>query len=158
MNQNTITLIPGDTTYNEDNGNLWSDDKLTSSDAEYVWNHVGAQRGDPNFNPSMDLDNDGIVSQSELDTFCELYEVSRNLLDADIPVLDCDIDLNGVINEHDYDILYDIVFNGADASPYSLPDLSENDGDFTEEDLDAYRDIVDSARDTTSWVYIYNHL
>lgn len=160
VNGNTLTLIPGDTTYNEDNGNLWSDDKLTEDDAEYVWDHVGAQLGDPNFNPSMDLDNDGIVSQADLDTFCELYsELSDNpgtYYDmTGLSVLSYDIDLNGVINEHDYDLLYDMVHNGASTSGYNIPDFIS--GTPTENDLLTFRGIVDSARTITSWVYVYNH-
>ena len=69
----TITLIPGDTTYNEWEDNAWSDDVLNANDAAYVQSCLGAYRGDSDFNPSMDLDGDGVVSQAELDTFCELY-------------------------------------------------------------------------------------
>ena len=34
--EDTITLIPGDTTYNAENGNQWSDEWINSADHEYV--------------------------------------------------------------------------------------------------------------------------
>ena len=58
----TVTLVPGDTTWNEENDNQWSDDVLNSSDASYVESCRNAYRGDPGFNPSMDHDGDGIVA------------------------------------------------------------------------------------------------
>ncbi len=69
-----MTLVPGDTTWNEENDNQWSDDVLNSSDASYVESCRNAYRGDPGFNPSMDHDGDGIVSDADWDYFYRLYE------------------------------------------------------------------------------------
>ena len=38
---NIVTLVPGDTTYNADNNNQWSDDILNSNDITYVQECVG---------------------------------------------------------------------------------------------------------------------
>lgn len=59
--KDTVTLVPGDTTYNSDNGNQWSDDRIDGNDVEYVRSCKDAYQGDPGFNPSMDCDGDGIV-------------------------------------------------------------------------------------------------
>lgn len=70
----TVTLTPGDTTWNEEHENQWSDDVINASDSAYVQSCLGAYRGDSNFNPSMDADGDGTISQADLDAFCAFYE------------------------------------------------------------------------------------
>lgn len=103
----TVTLVPGDTTYNADNDNQWSDDVINSSDSAYVQSCLGATRGDSNFNPSMDADGDNVISQADLDAFCAFYE---NLADDEYYTLSqyvqsLDINLDGVINDTDYKLL-----------------------------------------------------
>ncbi len=159
VNKDTIILIPGDTTYNADNGNLWSDDKLTAEDAEYVWEHVGSQIGDPDFNPTMDINGDGVISEEEKHAFSHFYDDLINTGGSyDMSgwsVLTYDIDLNGVINEHDYDLLYDMVYNGLSTSGWHIPDFV--DGTPTESDLQIFREKVDASHIVNTDVYIYNH-
>lgn len=104
----TVTLVPGDTKWNADNDNQWSDDVINSADAAYVQSCLGATRGDNDFNPSMDADGDNIISQADLDAFCDFYE---NLGDDEyeLPqyIQDLDINLDGVINDYDYKLLED---------------------------------------------------
>lgn len=135
----TVTLVPGDTTYNEDNDNQWSDDVLNANDLTYVQSCLGATRGDSDFNPSMDADGDNFISQSDLDTFCQLYFELEEGEYYELPqeVLNLDINLDGVINDYDYELLK---ASGAN-----------------EEELAAFKSEVDSARTVGSWVYIYNH-
>ena len=135
----TVTLIPGDTTWNEENGNQWSDDVLNAADSEYVKSCLGATRGDSDFNPSMDADGDNVISQADLDKFCEFYD---SLGDDEYYTLsqyvqDLDIDKNGVINDTDYKILEE---SGA-----------------SEAELANFKSELDSARTVNSEVYVYNH-
>lgn len=72
--KDTVTLVPSDTTYNSDNDNQWSDDRIDGNDIEYVRSCLGSYRGDTGFNPSMDHDGDGIISDADWDYFYRLYE------------------------------------------------------------------------------------
>lgn len=154
----TVTLVPGDTTYNYYNANQWSDDVLDGNDLTYVQSCIGATRGNTDFNPSMDADGDSVVGDTDLETFCAFYDtLGEEGIELTWDILRLDINLDSVINNYDYDILYSIVYEGADSSSYALPDLANADGYFTEDDLSVFGDYVASARDTSSVVYLYNH-
>ena len=131
----TVTLVPGDTTWNEENDNQWSDDVLNAADAAYVRSCLGATRGDSDFNPSMDADGDNVISQADLDAFCAFYE---ELGDEEyvIPqnILNLDLNSDDVINDTDYKLLED---SGA-----------------SEEQLAAFQSELNGVRDTNTWVYI----
>lgn len=156
---NTVTLVPGDTTWNEDNDNLWSDDVINAADLAYVQSCFGAYRGDSDFNPSMDIDGDNIVSQADLNAFCDFYDTldENNYYELPAEIIALDVNSDGVINWYDYDILERIVNGEESADGYSVPDLAGSDGYFTAEDLEAYETYLASARTVESWVYVYNH-
>ena len=137
----TVTLVPGDTTWNEENDNQWSDDVLNSSDASYVESCRNAYRGDPGFNPSMDHDGDGIVSDADWDYFYRLYEELGEDEFYDMSQSDMyqyDLDNNGVINYYDLQ-------------------LKQKDTGATEAELADFASIVKSARDYESPAFVYNH-
>ena len=137
----TVTLVPGDTIWNEDNANQWSDDVINSSDLAYVQSCYGAYRGDPGFNPSMDHDGDGIVGDADWDYFYRLYEELDENEFYDMNQLDIyqyDLDNNGVINYYDLQ-------------------LKQKDTGATEAELADFASIVKSARDYESPVFVYNH-
>ena len=135
----TVTLIPGDTTWNEENDNQWSDDVLNAADSEYVKSCLGATRGDSDFNPSMDADGDNVISQDDLNKFCDFYDTLENdeYYTLSQYVQDLDINKDGVINDTDYKILEE---SGA-----------------SETELADFKSELDSARTVNSEVYIYNH-
>ena len=137
--RNAVTLVPGDTTWNEEHDNEWSDDVINGKDLAYVQSCLGAYRGDSDFNPSMDADGDNIISPADLKAFCDFYDHLADDEYYELPqnVQNFDINLDGVINDTDYLLLMDA---GAG-----------------EEELAAFKAEVDSARDVNSWVYIYNH-
>lgn len=137
--RNAVTLVPGDTTWNEEHDNEWSDDVINGKDLAYVQSCLGAYRGDSDFNPSMDADGDNIISPADLKAFCDFYDHLADDEYYELPqnVQNLDINLDGVINDTDYFLLMDA---GAG-----------------EEELAAFKAEVDSARDVNSWVYIYNH-
>lgn len=137
--RNAVTLVLGDTTWNEEHDNEWSDDVINGKDLAYVQSCLGAYRGDSDFNPSMDADGDNIISPADLKAFCDFYDHLADDEYYELPqnVQNLDINLDGVINDTDYLLLMDA---GAG-----------------EEELAAFKAEVDSARDVNSWVYIYNH-
>ena len=137
----TVTLVPGDTTWNEENDNQWSDDVLNSSDVSYVESCRNAYRGDPGFNPSMDHDEDGMVSDADWDYFYRLYEELGEDEFYDMNQLDMyqyDLDNNGVINYYDLQ-------------------LKQKDTGATEAELADFASVVKSARDYESPAFVYNH-
>ena len=137
----TVTLVPGDTTWNEENANQWSDDILNSSDASYVESCRNAYRGDPGFNPSMDHDEDGMVSDADWDYFYRLYEELGEDEFYDMSQSDMyqyDLDNNGVINYYDLQ-------------------LKQEDASTTETELADFASVVKSARDYESPAFVYNH-
>ncbi len=158
--KDTVTLVPGDTTYNEWENNQWSDDVINGNDVEYVRSCLGATRGDSDFNPTMDTDGDGVISQADLDKFCEFYEELREnneeVLLSDF-VQNLDINLDGVINDTDYSILFEIVENCSNPDEYRLPDLADQNGVFDANDLAVFKLYLDDARVYRSDVFIYNH-
>lgn len=86
----TITLIPGDTKYNAENNNQWSDDVFNSDDVLFVKSCLNAYRGDTDFNPSMDADCDGIVNDEDLNAFRAFYDTldEGKELTSEILILD----------------------------------------------------------------------
>ncbi len=155
----TVTLVPGDTTYNYYNANQWSDDVIDGNDASYVASCLGATRGDSNFNPSMDADGDNVVSNADLDAFCAFYEKlgEDEYYELSQHTQNLDINRDNVINDYDYEILSDIVSSNENVNGYILPDLADGDGYFTAADLEAFKAELDTARTVNSSVYIYNH-
>ena len=131
-------LLPGDTTWNEEQANQWSDEQINSADAAYVQSCIGAYVGDSDFNPSMDADGDNIISQDDLNAFCEFYKTIGDS-EYELPQYICDMDMNadGVINEIDYEIFIS--------------------NDVTEEEYNNFVSEFNGLRQPNTWVYIYNH-
>ena len=141
--KDTVTLVPGDTTWNADNDNQWSDDRIDGNDVEYVRSCKDAYQGDPGFNPSMDCDGDGIVDFDGKDwrifySFYENLEENTYYDFDDLGVSHYDIDGNGVIN------YYDLM-------------LKKSDGSASDEEIASLEEAVNSTRIPNSAEFIYNH-
>lgn len=158
----TVTLIPGDTTYNADNNNQWSDDVLNANDLAYVQNCVGATSYvTKDFNLSMDTNDDGIITQEELDNFCTFYtnledgqffDLSHETANIDF----FDVNDDGIINRYDYYLMYDLIYNQRSPEVVNVPDLN-GDGLFDETDLPMFRERINEAANSDKWIWIYNH-
>ena len=151
---NTITLIPGDTTYNYYNDNQWSDDVLNSEDSSYVKNYLGTTAyGNTDFNFSMDLNDDGIIDQSELDEFCLLYSSLGEGQYYDVAGYNWyDVNDDGVINYYDYILLENMVYGSESSEIVNIPDFT-GDNIFSAEDLEPYLNYLYSADE----IWLYNH-
>ncbi len=158
--KDTVTLVPGDTTYNEWENNQWSDDVINENDLAYVQSCLGATRGDSDFNPTMDADGDGYISNEDFGEFCAFYDELREN-DEEIILSgftqNLDINLDAVINDTDYEILSEIVENCSNPDGYMLPDLADQNGVFDANDLAVFKLYLDDARVYRSDVFIYNH-
>ena len=103
--RNTVTLVPGDTTWNEEHDNEWSDDVINGKDLAYVQSCLGAYRGDDAFNFSMDLDDDGKIDQAELlDAQNAINSASESQQDANAAYI-YDLNEDACINHLDMYII-----------------------------------------------------
>ena len=125
--EDTITLIPGDTTYYPQVDNQWSDDYLSENDLIYVQSCLGAYQGDVDYNPAMDSNGDGVISQDELNAFQDFYvNLGEEQIDiSEMNGLYYDINYDCIINYNDYLILYGY-FAGYFERPASVPDFNGN--------------------------------
>ena len=147
--RNTVTLVPGDTTWNEEHDNEWSDDVINGKDLAYVQSCLGAYRGDDAFNFSMDLDDDGKIYQAELlDAQNAINSASESQQDANAAYI---YDLNGDACINHLDMYIMASFVGYDSSEISDLDFNGN-GIIDEEDLNSYISIIYQSMD----VYWYN--
>ena len=147
--RNTVTLVPGDTTWNEEHDNEWSDDVINGKDLAYVQSCLGAYRGDDAFNFSMDLDDDGKIDQAELlDAQNAINSASESQQDANAAYI---YDLNGDACINHLDMYIMASFVGYDSSEISDLDFNGN-GIIDEEDLNSYISIIYQSMD----VYWYN--
>ena len=147
--RNAVTLVPGDTTWNEEHDNEWSDDVINGKDLAYVQSCLGAYRGDDAFNFSMDLDDDGKIDQAELlDAQNAINSASESQQDANAAYI---YDLNGDACINHLDMYIMASFVGYDSSEISNLDFNGN-GIIDEEDLNSYISIIYQSMD----VYWYN--
>ena len=147
--RNTVTLVSGDTTWNEEHDNEWSDDVINGKDLAYVQSCLGAYRGDDAFNFSMDLDDDGKIDQAELlDAQNAINSASESQQDANAAYI---YDLNGDACINHLDMYIMASFVGYDSSEISDLDFNGN-GIIDEEDLNSYISIIYQSMD----VYWYN--
>lgn len=154
---NTVTLVPGDTTYNADSDNQWSDDVINANDVAYVQSCLGAHRGNSNFNPSMDTDGNGEISEAEKNAFLQFYtDLGNEQIDiSDMNANYYDVNNDEVINFNDYLDLYYYYYDLADR-PASVPDFNGN-GTFEESDVDDYRTYIFESEAGSEVAMYYNY-
>ena len=64
-------LYFGDTTYNPDAENQWSDEVINSNDLDFVGNQVGKRKGDEDFDDRYDLNHDGFINNDDIAIIAE---------------------------------------------------------------------------------------
>ena len=133
----TLTLVPGDTTYNADADNQWSDDNLNAEDAQYVESCLGAVKGASDFNDMFDQDGDGNISQEEIDAMQEYYiNLGDESIDVPSNAASYDLNADGVINTNDYVDFEKFVDNVITSLPNARD--FDGDGDIDFDDCNAY--------------------
>ena len=141
---NTVTLVPGDTTWNEEHDNACSDDIINGKDLAYIQSCLGAYCGDDAFNFSMDLDDDGKIDQAELlDAQNAINSASESQQDANAAYI-YDLNRDACINYLDMYIIASFV--GYNSSEISDLDFNEN-GVIYEENLNSYISIIYQSMD-----------
>lgn len=131
-------LIPGDTTWNEEQSNQWSDEQINSADAAYVEGCIGAYIGDDNYNLSCDWDGDGTITQADLDNAKAYIEANDQLNISGLAWLD--IDGSGIIDGGDIDLMYSFAGLSAEGDLSSLD--FNGDGYIDYDDVQYFIDII----------------
>ncbi|HCR74475.1 MAG TPA: hypothetical protein DIW26_09010, partial [Ruminococcus sp.] len=99
----TVTLVPGDTTYNANDNNQWSDDNLTSDDANYVSSCLHAVKGASDYLDWMDMDGDGTISQSDVNEIQAMYiNMDEDSISVPSNISAYDLNNDNVINTNDF--------------------------------------------------------
>ncbi len=99
----TVTLVPGDTTYNADNDNQWSDDVIDENDAAYVSQFIGKRKAIGNYEADFDMNGDGSIDAEDLKIIDrDHYEKKEGEAGY---IAELDINGNGEIDADDYNYI-----------------------------------------------------
>lgn len=148
----TITLIPGDTKYNYDNENQWSDDTLNSNDGIFVESCRDAYVGDVEFNHVLDVDADNEITEQDIVDVMANYTTYSGADVSEYAVFD--IDYDGLINGYDlawFDYYYGSSYSEIGNATFSLWD-ADVDGYVSDADIEAYINSVDANENY--WTYM----
>ena len=99
----TVTLVPGDTTYNADNDDQWSDDVIDENDAAYVSQFIGKRKAIGNYEADFDMNGDGSIDAEDLEIIDrDHYEKKEGEAGY---IAELDINGNGEIDADDYNYI-----------------------------------------------------
>lgn len=99
----TVTLVPGDTTYNADNDDQWSDDVIDVNDAAYVRQFIGKRKACGDYEADFDMNGDGSIDAEDLEIIDrDHYEKKQGEAGY---VIELDINGNGEIDAEDYNYI-----------------------------------------------------
>lgn len=140
---NTVTLVPGDTTYNADNDDQWSDDVIDANDAEYVSRFIGKRKACGDYEADFDMNGDGSIDAEDLEIIDrDHYEKKQGETGY---VAELDINGDGEIDADDYNY----ILENHSGSYVGDPDYKEymdrnNDGEIKQEDADWFSNAYKS--------------
>ncbi|MDE6425839.1 MAG: hypothetical protein K2K89_06850 [Ruminococcus sp.] len=145
-------LYFGDTTYNPDAGNQWSDEVISYNDLDFVSNQIDKRKGDENFDDRYDLNHDGLINNDDISIIAEYdgynYDESTGNLytneeqnewvyigsapDRVESILKCDLNGDNIINSSDQQVICDLYPYGAikgdeDFDQIAYMDINNND-------------------------------
>ena len=131
----TVTLVPGDTTYNADNDNQWSDDVIDENDAAYVSQFIGKRKACGNYNADFDMNDDGSIDIEDLEIIDrDHYEKKEGETGY---VAELDIDGDGIIDADDYNYILENYSGSYVGDPeYKEYMDRDNDGEIEQADAD----------------------
>lgn len=174
-------LYFGDTTYNPDAENQWSDEVINYNDLDFVSNQIDKCKGDENFDDRYDLNNDGLINNDDISIIAEydgynydestgnLYtnEERNEWFDKDsVPdyvesILKCDLNGDNIIDSNDQQVICDLYPYGAvkgdeDFDQIAYMDINNNDI-IDNEDYEYFSDYINIHNGHNPYNdYIYN--
>ena len=131
----TVTLVPGDTTYNADNDNQWSDDVIDENDAAYVSQFIGKRKACGNYDADFDMNDDGSIDVEDLEIIDrDHYEKKEGETGY---LSELDIDNDGIIDADDYNYILENYSGSYVGDPeYKEYMDRDNDGEIEQADAD----------------------
>ena len=69
----TLTLVPGNSTYKTNEHDYWNEENLTADDAQYVSTFIGVQEGSDDYQSYMDKNADGVIDEFDIGWFEAAY-------------------------------------------------------------------------------------
>lgn len=139
---NPEILLPGDTKYNKDNSNQWSDEVIDANDVNFVGEQLGKRQRSENYYEQYDVNGDNIIDSLDGDIIRNyaghtivdgnLYDTNGNQIFGGEFIIAMDFDNSGVIDENDWNYIYDNYQTPAykgneDFDEYSYLDINNND-------------------------------
>ncbi|MDE6848365.1 MAG: hypothetical protein K2J44_03340, partial [Ruminococcus sp.] len=150
--ENPEILYFGDTTYNPDAENQWSDEVINYNDLDFVSNQIDKRKGDENFDDRYDLNHDGLINNDDISIIAEYdgynYDESTGNLYTNeeqnewfyigsVPdyvesILKCDLNGDNVIDGNDQQVICDLypfeaIKGDKDFDQIAYMDINNND-------------------------------
>lgn len=174
-------LYFGDTTYNPDAGNQWSDEVINYNDLDFVSNQIDKRKGDENFDDRYDLNNDGLINNDDISIIAEYdgynYDESTGNLytneeqnewfykdsvpDLVESILKCDLNGDNVIDGNDQQVIcelypFEAIKGDEDFDQIDYMDINNNDI-IDNEDYEYFSDYINIHNGHNPYNdYIYN--
>lgn len=100
---NPEMLYPGDSTYNENDNDKWSDEVINANDASYVQGFIGLRKASGDYVADFDMNGDGSIDAEDFDIIDrDHYEKKKG---EDGYISELDIDGDGIIDADDYNYI-----------------------------------------------------
>lgn len=174
-------LYFGDTTYNPDAGNQWSDEVINYNDLDFVSNQIDKRKSDENFDDRYDLNNDGLINNDDISIIAEYdgynYDESTGNLytneeqnewfykdsvpDLVESILKCDLNGDNVIDGNDQQVIcelypFEAIKGDEDFDQIAYMDINNNDI-IDNEDYEYFSDYINIHNGHNPYNdYIYN--
>lgn len=164
-------LYFGDTTYNPDVNNQWSDEVINYNDLSFVNDQIEKRRPDDNYDERYDVNSDGVIDNSDADAIVEYYGhtiVDGELIDTEgwiilggEFIIDMDFNHDNVIDAADSEYLLTLypepTYKGdADFENIAYMDINEN-GIIDSDDIQYFSEYISKHDGCNPYDdYIYN--
>ena len=139
----TVTLVPGDTTYNADNDDQWSDDVIDVNDAAYVNQFIGKRKACGDYEADFDMNGDGSIDAEDLEIIDrDHYEKEEG---EEGYIAELDIDDDGIIDADDYNYILENYSGSYVGDPeYKEYMDKNNNGEIDSSDADWFSNAYES--------------
>lgn len=140
---NPEVLLFGDTTYNPDVNNQWSDEVIDTNDLNFVYQQEGKIKGDENYNEYYDFNQDGRLDNEDIEKIAQydgaIYEndvwytssTKEYYYTNSSDISKYDLNGDNIINSADQQVFCDLypytIFKGdEDFAEFAYMDIDEN--------------------------------
>lgn len=170
---NPEVLLFGDTTYNPDVNNQWSDEVIDTNDLNFVYQQEGKIKGDENYNEYYDFNQDGRLDNEDIEKIAQydgaIYEndvwytssTKEYYYTNSSDISKYDLNGDNIINSSDQQVFCDLypytIFKGnEDFAEFAYMDIDEN-GVIDRNDCEYFETYINRHNGCNPYNdYIYN--